>query len=325
MTERPTENDLLDLIEGRLPAERVEIVRAALMSDRELLARVEGMARDRRMLQESAASDPRAPRGLSQESIARAEREALFGGGQPSQRPSRSRPVLVGLAMAAGVALVAGGVALTLSSMSRPGKIINTVHDKSAKTPQRFDDEPAADSALATTPWTPPEPIVVVPKPDEQIDEWTRQLAEPPAESSLADAAEHSPAWLTDETVRLAMEGRLKLEVPAGVLVAQEESGAAPLRAIDRPRLLAVRFKTDEGADGLRRALGRLPSRIPGVMSALIRATEQPSPTTDPAALEPISLDPDDMLWWTRPASEWARYSRVYVTVAPAEASPERK
>ncbi len=325
MTERPTENDLLELIEGTLPAERVEIVRAALMNDRELLSRVEAMVRDRRALKDSAASDPRAPRGLSQESIARAEREALFGGGQPRRHSARSRPVLVGLAMAAGVALVAGGVSLTLSSMSRPGKIIDTVRDTSAKTPQQFEPEPAPESDVAATPWTPPEPIVVVPKPDEQIDAWTRQLAEAPTDSSPADPLEHSPAWLTDETVKLAMEGRLKLEVPAGVLVAQDGSGAAPLRAIDRPRLLAVRFKTDEGADGLRRALGRLPSRIPGVMSALIRATEQPSPTLESATAEPISLDPEDVLWWTRPESEWARYSRVYVTVAPAEASPERK
>lgn len=325
MTERPTENDLLDLIEGRLPAERVEIVRAALMGDRELLARVEGMVRDRRVLQESAASDPRAPRGMTQESIARAERDALFGTGRPSRRTLRGRPVLVGLAMAAGVALVAGGVALTLSSMSRPGKIIHTVYGNSGAAPQKIEPEPVPESAVASAPWTPPEPIAVVPKPDEQIDAWTRQLAEAPADPSPADSAEISPAWLTDETVRLAMEGRLKLEVPAGVLVAQEDSRDTPLCAIDRPRLLAVRFKTDEGADGLRRALGRLPSRIPGVMSALIRATERPTGTDESAAVEPISLDPEDVLWWTRPASEWARYSRVYVTVAPAQASPERK
>jgi len=87
-----TELDLLALIEGELPPDRVGAVRAALTADPVLLRRVERMVRDRERLQREgkAALPTSALTGLVAQAIAEAERDALLAPGGAARSPVRS-------------------------------------------------------------------------------------------------------------------------------------------------------------------------------------------------------------------------------------------
>ncbi len=91
-----SELDLLALIEGTLPPDRVEAVRAALTADPVLLRRVELLVRDReRLKREGRAPIPvSALTGLVAQAIAEAERDALLAPGTDGQagRTATGRP-----------------------------------------------------------------------------------------------------------------------------------------------------------------------------------------------------------------------------------------
>ncbi|MBL0927197.1 MAG: hypothetical protein IBJ11_06030 [Phycisphaerales bacterium] len=88
MPERLTESDLLALIEGDLPADRVEVVRAALNADPRLVRLVESLVADRRGLRALAGSTDgvRAPAGLVRDAMDEAERRMLLEVGSSSPR-----------------------------------------------------------------------------------------------------------------------------------------------------------------------------------------------------------------------------------------------
>ncbi len=73
-----SEQDILALVEGRLPRERVPQVRAALESDPALLARVQGMVRDRQVMA-SMPSRAQAPDGLIRAAIRQANEDRARG------------------------------------------------------------------------------------------------------------------------------------------------------------------------------------------------------------------------------------------------------
>lgn len=91
MKHAATELDLLALIEGELPPDRVEAVRAALTADPVLLRRVERMVRDRERLQREgkAAIPTSALAGLVAQAIAEAERDALLSPGSVGKPHAR--------------------------------------------------------------------------------------------------------------------------------------------------------------------------------------------------------------------------------------------
>lgn len=113
------ENDLADLIEGRLSAERSAAIREMLRGDPALVRALEGMLRDRKLLKGEGKRSVRLPAGFVEEVIARAEREALLGApagearGRSTARGRRHR-VLGVLALAGGASALLVGILLAV-------------------------------------------------------------------------------------------------------------------------------------------------------------------------------------------------------------------
>ncbi len=113
MNESAHENDLLGLIEGDLPPDRSQAVRAALDRDPALKARVESMALDRAALRALGAERLAAPAGLIADALDEAERAALVDAHPIAPEPvtvyrfARYRAVAV-----AAVGLIAAGAVL---------------------------------------------------------------------------------------------------------------------------------------------------------------------------------------------------------------------
>lgn len=125
------EIDLLAWVEGDLPDDRREIVRAALDADPALRALTEGMALDRASLRALGAERLTAPAGIIADAFAAAERQTILAGASAMDMESQDAPVRVirfaswrGLAAAAAVAIVAGGAlyALRPSNPIVPGQ-----------------------------------------------------------------------------------------------------------------------------------------------------------------------------------------------------------
>ncbi len=111
MNGRITEEDLLALIEGELPAHRVPEVRAALDTDKALRARVERMILDRNRLRDLASQQTvRAPEGILEDAMGVAARSALFDEDEERTQARRRRRRHMVIAAGVGLAFVGSWV-----------------------------------------------------------------------------------------------------------------------------------------------------------------------------------------------------------------------
>ncbi|MCA9312503.1 MAG: hypothetical protein KDA21_14915, partial [Phycisphaerales bacterium] len=145
-----SEQDLLDLIEGRLPRERVAAMRAALESDPALLRRVQGMVRDRQVLS-SLDLGARAPAGVVGAAMRRATEERLSGRApvmaedgtwtEETEGPwwSRHRAMLV-LAVAALMVITTIGL-VTMAMLPRAERIESVASSMEPHRPENMGDE----------------------------------------------------------------------------------------------------------------------------------------------------------------------------------------
>ena len=102
-----SDEDLLDLIEGRLPLERIQELEPALRADPALHAKVRAMARDRELLESTAGEAYNAPSGVLDGALERAEREALAEVASSSTPAGTTMPRLIGT--------IAAGLVIALS------------------------------------------------------------------------------------------------------------------------------------------------------------------------------------------------------------------
>lgn len=147
--QRPLEEDLLDLIEGRLAPDRVEVVRAALSADAQLVARVERMVADRRAIVELqrvtvAASDRARSLEAVRAAIAASEAAALFTP-QFARRPRRISALAAGLGMVAAAGVLAAGVTWYLLAESRATQLADQ-KKVDASAGSRMTESPEASS-----------------------------------------------------------------------------------------------------------------------------------------------------------------------------------
>ena len=87
MTQRVTEDDLLAFVEGELEAVRAREVAAAVQADPTLARMVREMSEQREMMSTIArATQLEAPSDLAQQAVEQAERDALLGVSEHSER-----------------------------------------------------------------------------------------------------------------------------------------------------------------------------------------------------------------------------------------------
>ncbi|HVZ93621.1 MAG TPA: hypothetical protein VG797_03840 [Phycisphaerales bacterium] len=306
-----TEEDLLDLIEGRLSPDRVGVVRRALTEDAELLAKVEGMCRDRGILRSDGRRVPALAPGVVDDAMETAEREMLIGPALRAREKSGKRKAL----------LFAGSVAATVAVSSALVTVLVKygvkVDRELPPLPLHVTSEPAKPPPDLLRPWL-DEPVeVAVPKPDPQIERWTAEV-EAASVPAVAEANTGEPAWLTDEAVKLAQSGRLKLIVPAG-MVAEWTRTSAAVSPPEGPdvKTVVVRYRTADGEAGLRAALVEVSGRL-GAMSPELIKTGDVGTDEQAARSQDVPMLAGDVLWWLRPATEWAPMTSVRVTVERA-------
>ncbi|MBL8747491.1 MAG: hypothetical protein JNK58_14190 [Phycisphaerae bacterium] len=283
MSRHPLENDLLDLIEGRLaPPDRVESVRAALSGDRALLRRVEQMVADRRgliELEKATLQAARADRGaaieLVREAIERSERDALIGlEGRPRKRRLPAIAAAIGVVAAAG--LLAGGttwIVLEQNAANRAAeqhKIERSsqAHMSNLADPVRSTSAPAGEAgvsgdtagASAGEPLEPPiaaMPTWINTNPDphakEAVRSWAAQvektLAEPvDSNASLVEAGERAL-----RRVESGGSGRLSIDEAAGLVLTRQLKFVVSASGLDwgrrRAEVLASAMRSRAGAE----------------------------------------------------------------------------
>lgn len=333
--DRLTEHDLLALIEGDLPPDRVAIVEAALRADPALVERLRKMKDDRAALGALGASD-RAPAGIVDDAIARSG-EARFvqvdtGGPVRSlslTRGSRGRRVQMAVAAVVGLALVGVWVGLMLMVSSPDGQLV-------ARTlPQMENATPVTDGPNDAVGPVAPESVVeaptvaeIVAPADEPADdsllgEWMAKMAD--AEPVVADP----PAGLGfDEAARLALEGRLRITIigdgPGSPALAAGSSTAlidtAPGSTADRWRA-ELAYRTDAASTDLSRALERLVIEIEARTGHSVVLEPAEGAEADPEAAPSPLADARSILWWGSSSSDWARRMVVRPEVSFAERS----
>jgi hypothetical protein len=333
MSHPVTEHDLLALVEGRLPADRVEAVRAALSADKELLRRVEGMVRDRRAMERLGASAP-APLGMVEGAMAAAERGELLQ--HPATARSgdrhRSRRRIIPVAIAATFLLLAGGVVAVVLSLSDPSQQRERVARAEESVTRMYQqgsvimpeweqpEEPMLPGMVALDPVTGPavdEPPTIVreafvPTPDPVLEEWFRSVEQRAGTASMD----------IDRAVDLLLEGRLALQTdvdPATTRAVVGEEGAAAPALITTPdsetdSAWALPLTYPHGdREALRAALEAALDELrmmTGASVVLVEATEP----QDGAPPRPV-LSFEDVLWWSTPHDRWMRRDMVRLPV----------
>jgi len=138
MTRRPrhpaiSEEDLLDLVEGRLPLERIQELEPHLRADPDLAARVKAMSHDRAHLRTMAKGTYSAPPGLIEGAIAQAERDALMDD-RPVARAAGGAALMPKL-----IAGLAAGIGITLTVALAANFVMS---GRSAEDTEQFAHEP---------------------------------------------------------------------------------------------------------------------------------------------------------------------------------------
>jgi len=111
-----SEEELLDLVEGNLSAERELELEPVLRANPDLAARVKALAHDRRILRMGAQTQFTAPPGLLAGAMSQAEHEAVVaaaGGAMPMKKSGSSGVAKIAGGLAAGVVIALGvGIAV---------------------------------------------------------------------------------------------------------------------------------------------------------------------------------------------------------------------
>lgn len=233
-----SESDLLAVVEGNLSPERVEIVRAALTSDPDLLRRIQGMVRDRQLLMDEADSGS-APHGLIESSLHAAEREALLTRNPGQGRLLRSRKVVAALSLAAALGLTVGVsifVMVGYHFVWTGGTVPNADFEMTEHAPDAVEEElPLAilvnemahepprerprlseEAAAASVPPAAPSPSLQ--ESLASIENWWQEATEkigPDSQDPFDADDELQWERVLNQTVQLALEGRLKIRFVA--------------------------------------------------------------------------------------------------------------
>ncbi len=301
MSNKVTEHDLADLVEGRLPAERVGIVRAAIERDPALRRTVVAMAADREALRRLSRLDQAAAvPDMVELAIAEAERRALID--QPGQQiavkigPNRKRQmvaaasllVFIGLAAVASTLLATKGTrGLALLGSGAPKQSVSGTMGVA----DTEDDQPKrADAATASLPGD-------VPVPQSQIPATDAAAVQGPPSPSLAQLAE---GWAQEAGRKIRDEAAESQGSPAAYQAPHSESAAADAAesglSLDRAVALALEGRLKivcEGADA--EALMCRASDTPGVIAlqspppAPSRARSSVAATDEPSSEAPRS------------------------------------
>lgn len=273
MSRRPDtfEQDLLDLIEGRLPADRVESMRAALRADPALARKVQAMVADRAAIRQASLSAERdAPRGLVADAVTRAERETLLNPNALSAKsrrmPARRIAAMLAVTLILGAALTGSVMFLSSDRGSPENRLAASTPSptKSARggtfevpnfdAPARSPSAPLPDlgairSNGASAPSSPPafsdtaddlpqtpSASRSVPSAQEQVARWNREVAqkiagESGAEGRTASAPASAAPNATVGGMRLAEAARLAVEGRLRITTTRRQDNAAFARA----------------------------------------------------------------------------------------------
>jgi hypothetical protein len=325
MGEPVTESDILALVEGTVPADRVEEIRAALRADPVLRARIEKMAADRDRL--ARLSDRVA---APADTVARAmHRAAAEVHGDPGAK--RRRTIAMVAAAGVGIAVLAGVMAIVVVA-THPDMRASRVAGAPAPTaPQiRPVGEERASGAVemigpiaeaeddaGPAPTTTAEDIAM------RLAELQRtQVGDPVLEEFLRNIDAHAESApvagshevLTDAALaRLAREGRIEIVVitdgALGTALAGDGApGAAPVAI---PGAIPVDIPVD-GADGdVRKALDRAVAalRADAGVRVEFRGAEGGVARGVP------SSDPRAVVWWSQGPEQWRAVRTVVVPV----------
>jgi hypothetical protein len=301
MNRSDLENDLQDLIEGRLPADRADAVRAALESDASLVRLVRGLMADRsgliglgRATEQAARADRAAGEEMVREAVARAEREALVGGSTRGGR-RRWRPIAAAAAVVVGVGLLAGG--LTYLTLAREHRLLQSeIKRQERASGGRFEvvepepRKPGEGTVLAADPAEPPptEEVKVA-----SLPSWINLDSDPLAEEAVR-------VW-TREAWRTFARDAPKVDHDAVALAALERIRAGGSRrltleeaaALARTRSLRL-VVPKGGVDWLRRrseAYAAAPPPPPGAEVAT--SADGPAASDEVRVTVRSTLDPD--------------------------------
>ncbi|MEO1128167.1 MAG: hypothetical protein AAFX05_00500 [Planctomycetota bacterium] len=333
MSHPVTEHDLLALVEGRLPADRVEAVRAALSADKELLRRVEGMVRDRRAMERLGASAP-APLGMVEGAMAAAERGELLqhpATGRSGDR-HRSRRRIIPFAIAATFLLLVSGVVAVVLLVSSPSQQRERVAQAEESVTRMYEqgsvimpeweqpEEPMLPGMVALDPVTGPtvdEPLTIVREafvatPDPVLEEWFRSVEERAAAAPMD----------IDRAVDLLLEGRLALQTDVDPATTRAVAGE---QGVSEPALITMADTATDSTwalpltyphgdrEALRAALEGALDELRMMSGASVELVEATEPQNG-APPRPV-LSFEDVLWWATPHDQWVRRDTVRLPV----------
>lgn len=245
------EQDLLDLVEGRLPPERVESMRAALRADPALARKAQAMIADRARVQRMTIQDQQtAPAGLVDDAVTRAERDDLLHTvvrrRDDAAASSRRIAAMIALALLLGGVLTGSVVFLssrgapagnhlarsdsTPRSQPPPGTFIVPEANQTARpiapplpdllaapsTPAVWRESELSPSGRRAEAQTPPIGTSGIPSAHDVVAQWNREVAEKIAGEGSASAGSRAfdaivGGMRLSEAARLAMEGRLRI------------------------------------------------------------------------------------------------------------------
>ncbi len=342
MARRVTDEDLLALVEGTLAEERVEAVRSALRSDRALLERVQGMARDRGLLKELAERRIPAPDDLIESAIAGAEREALTGGASARRAPRYSwRAVAVAASIAvAFLGVWAGTMWLLVWDEPAPapgsGAASVAMVEGGGREPAR---EPGPGPRLGEVESLPGLGLAGGEPPVEAFEEAASSGAEGPDADELleqflasmdersgspAEALAGAEAVGLDRAVELLREGRLAIRlepgwVGPGAVASASGAMAGPSVPAEAPGRLTLEMAPSAGDGEVRAALERAIRRLELTTWSRVSLVDAGGSGSAPGSS--WSLEAGDVVWWESRPSVWgaarARYEAPIVS-APA-------
>lgn len=344
MSARITEDDLLALIEGELPAHRVPDVRAALEADPALRARVERMILDRNRLRALASqSVEKAPPGILDDALAAAARDALFD--EDAERAERSRGRRTQMLVAAGIGVVLlvgwgggmlwyvgpGSAERRQASTPMPGSTIRhaemAAHPDFAPATPATDETEVAEVAEEETETDPMAALAEVwerlQSPDLGTDDdglLSEFLAaaraadglDQPARPASPEIASVSP----EEAAPLLLSGRVRLVVDGEARPPAYASDDDSQRRIPQPPApKRITLDVDEAqpesfVSDLAEAVMDLEKRVGRPVHIQIL------PESDPerASVRP-KLEFDDVFWWLSDPASWRRGVLIEVPV----------
>lgn len=354
MARRVSESDLLAYIEGDLPDDRTDEVRAALERDPKLAAWADAARADRDALRQwSRPGASIAPPDLVEQAMRQAERNALLGldaGAAQQRRPTvlfrftGPRTAMAAAMLAAvGVAVIYGpGLIQQLTPSPAPAPSQQSAPapgadaEPSSPVAQAADPAPegdadrAAENRRARSAAPPPEDAggyasagaekAEVAQPAQAEEMPLRAIGE---SDHLADDAAPAESPLTmRQAADLARQRRLRVRA--------ETADPASLGAalLDAPDLSFRVFPIADPAPGGAMLIVEIDAGAPGLdaflqtLGAMGAASISLSPLDEPVGLPP-ARGPSDVLWWTRSPAAWPGMgSALELEVLPAAQVP---